>query len=289
MGNFQHVDRVVVRWPGGDAETFRGLLADRFWRIVQGTGRAMPYRRSPLPPVAEPLGGALGNSSAGARSNRSGRVTFGDDDTNTAASTSQLGRLVLLNPVPLPALQYHSLQRPDDSVSLLRGRPLLLGLWATWCAPCIDELSSWSAHHDRLTRAGLSVTVLCVDQPLEDPQQNLAKVRRVTEQLRVPFDVGTPQGNLVQFLDIAQRTFTFAQRPLPLPCSFLIDAQGRLAVVYKGPVSVDQLIEDSRLLEADDNTVLAGAVPFAGRWLEQLEPLPLRKLVLALHEAGQVR
>src|SRR5690606_32636738 len=49
LGPVEDIERVVVRWPGGDAETFRGLQADRYWSIVQGSGHAVPYQPPRLP------------------------------------------------------------------------------------------------------------------------------------------------------------------------------------------------------------------------------------------------
>jgi tetratricopeptide (TPR) repeat protein/thiol-disulfide isomerase/thioredoxin len=212
----------------------------------------------------------------------------GGSNSQFSLSAPQVGRVVLLNPVPLPELSYRTLERPQVLVPLPRGRPLLLGFWATWCAPCIDELTQWTHGYGELAGAGLNIAALCVDQPADDAKADLANVPRIVERLNVPFATGMAADNVVAFVDIAQRTFTPAQRPLPLPCSFLIDARGRLAVIYKGPVSVDQIVADCRLLEAPSHTVLAGAVPFAGKWLARPAPMPLRKLVLALYEAGQV-
>lgn len=52
-----------------------------------------------------------------------------------------------------------------------------------------------------------------------------------------------------------------------MPSSFLIDRDGRLRTLYKGPVSVDTLLHDARLLDLDRAELLANAVSFPGRWL----------------------
>lgn len=64
-------------------------------------------------------------------------------------------------PLPLPKLSATDLDgRPLDLPALLAGRPALVNLWATWCAPCIRELPSL----DRLARDhGLRVIALSVD------------------------------------------------------------------------------------------------------------------------------
>lgn len=60
---------------------------------------------------------------------------------------------------PLPALR---LQSEDGEVPLTRyadGTPLVVNLWATWCAPCVEELPSLAALQDEL---GEEVRVLAV-------------------------------------------------------------------------------------------------------------------------------
>lgn len=63
-----------------------------------------------------------------------------------------------------PALSF--MDPADEAVSLtsFTGKPLLLNLWATWCAPCVAELPTL----DRLAgKLSDKVTVLTVSQDLE--------------------------------------------------------------------------------------------------------------------------
>ncbi len=53
-----------------------------------------------------------------------------------------LGALTLLQPPrpPLPDLTLQTLQGRSVALASLRGQPLVLNLWATWCPPCRREL-----------------------------------------------------------------------------------------------------------------------------------------------------
>jgi thiol-disulfide isomerase/thioredoxin len=50
------------------------------------------------------------------------------------------------------------------TLSALRGKPLLLNFWATWCPPCIEELPLLSRFYEANFAKGWQVLGLAVDQ-----------------------------------------------------------------------------------------------------------------------------
>jgi thiol-disulfide isomerase/thioredoxin len=67
------------------------------------------------------------------------------------------------------ALWSMQFERPDGGkldMSTLRGRPLLINFWATWCVPCIRELPALQRFQREHKGQGWQVVALAVDQPV---------------------------------------------------------------------------------------------------------------------------
>lgn len=64
----------------------------------------------------------------------------------------------------------------------LRGQPLLVNFWATWCPPCVEELPLLNAFYRTHAPKGWNVLGLAVDQP--------SAVRSFLQKLPLDFPVG---------------------------------------------------------------------------------------------------
>lgn len=109
--------------------------------------------------------------------------------------------------------------KPFDFASL-RGRPVFLNLWATWCGPCVEELPAIErlASNPRLKH----LAFLAVSE--EDPQtiQGFAAAKRLT----LPV-YSTPDSPPPIFQSQA------------IPATFIIDAEGRIAAAWLGSAQWD--------------------------------------------------
>lgn len=72
----------------------------------------------------------------------------------------------------------------DVTLRQFRGQVVVLNFWATWCAPCVQELPSLVEMQRRMKSKGVTVIALSVDvdekayrQFLTDHQVNLVTVR----------------------------------------------------------------------------------------------------------------
>ena len=73
-----------------------------------------------------------------------------------------------------------SLQDSDRRVNLnqFRGQVLVLNFWATWCAPCVEELPSLMNMQDRLRGRGVIVLGVSIDVD-QDAYHRFLKQRSV--------------------------------------------------------------------------------------------------------------
>jgi thiol-disulfide isomerase/thioredoxin len=68
---------------------------------------------------------------------------------------------------PVDGFWMQQWERPEGGVvrmQALRGRPLLINFWATWCPPCVEELPLINAFYDQNKAKGWQVLGLAVDK-----------------------------------------------------------------------------------------------------------------------------
>jgi tetratricopeptide (TPR) repeat protein len=222
LGGAQGIDKVVVRWPGGGVEELRGLELDSRYRLVQGSGKAIPWRRP-------------------------GTATALAPSEQEALAPTAAARVPLVTLLGVPGVSYARFDGSGASLPVGRGeagaRPLLINVFASWCEPCAAELAEITARAEDLRRAGIDVLALATDG-LGADRSDPREAARLLERLRFPFSSGRATEGLLRMLQRLHDAHIALQRPLPLPSSFLVDRAGRLAVLYKGRVAVDTVLAD---------------------------------------------
>jgi thiol-disulfide isomerase/thioredoxin len=105
----------------------------------------------------------------------------------------------------------------DTSLAEFSGKPMLVNLWATWCAPCVKELPTL----DRLSQSKGAIQVVAVSQDMAPH----ASVVAFLEAHKIQ--------NLVAYQDSKMDLSAGLDAPV-LPTSILFDAQGREVWRYVG-------------------------------------------------------
>lgn len=76
---------------------------------------------------------------------------------------------------PFPKLDLPALDGPPLQLGDFRGRVLVLNVWATWCAPCREEMPSLQRLSDRFPSGRLAVVGLTVDEDTNLAREFLLK------------------------------------------------------------------------------------------------------------------
>jgi cytochrome c biogenesis protein CcmG/thiol:disulfide interchange protein DsbE len=102
-------------------------------------------------------------------------------------------------------------------LSKLRGRVVVLNLWATWCAPCLEELPSLLAMHKQLPE--IAVVAISLDQDdaiyrsfLVRNHVDLTTVRDATGRINTLYGtVQIPETYIIDRNGVLRRKFVSAQ------------------------------------------------------------------------------
>lgn len=103
------------------------------------------------------------------------------------------------------------------SLAQLRGKVVLVNFWATWCAPCREELPQLAALQEKLQQRGFVVLAISVD----NERENIAGfIKQNGIKLQAYWDRGK---QVAKFYD-----------PQTMPSSYLIDRNGVLRFIHSG-------------------------------------------------------
>ena len=241
------IEKLIVRWPAAGSEEFTGLTLSHHYEIRQGTGKAVPLPAITLAAMKEQP--------------PEGPSSPATNDT----------RIVMGSRPLMPTIPYTDLAGKKMELSDTNQQPLLIHLWSTSCAPCLRELSEFAMGQEPIRKAGLQMLALNIDidQQSPDRETQLQTMATVKAGTAYPFAVGLADQEALVQIDAIVQAFVMRKRPLALPTSLLLDASGRVAIIYRGAVALDQLISDATtIVGLPEAQLLSAAVPFAGRWLE---------------------
>ena len=241
MGGQDRIQQVHVKWPDGSVNEFDDVDGNQFYRLIQGENlQRVDFAAAP---------------------ELAARVL----PTSPAASTA---RTVVAPRQKASALKL--LTADGQTVDLQQSvtGPTLVNLWSETCPPCLLELSDFAEAADSFKAAGLRVMALRSPDPRDDVAKALDQLRTYQQKLNLSFPMAAATDDTMSKLTEAQNEVLQIDRPLVLPTSFLLDASGRLSVIYQGRVAPDQILADVQRLDLPESKWNDQSVPFPGRWYQ---------------------
>ena len=140
-------------------------------------------------------------------------------------------------PKPLPPLAFQTMDGQETTLEAFRGKVVVLNLWATWCAPCREEMPGLDRLQARFADQPVVVLALSVDRA--GPERVQAFLDEVgVERLHVYRD---PKAAATRALKVPG-----------LPATIFVDREGREAgrvlgiAAWDGPQAVEAV---QRLLD----------------------------------------
>jgi cytochrome c biogenesis protein CcmG/thiol:disulfide interchange protein DsbE len=126
---------------------------------------------------------------------------------------------------PAPPFTLENLQPGQPPVSLqgLRGKPVVLNFWASWCGPCRKEMPAFQATHESL---GDKVTFIGIDNK-DYRDSALEFVKKTGVRYASGFD---PAGTVASSYGV-----------IGMPVTFFISEKGKLLESRTGEMNRDEL------------------------------------------------
>lgn len=130
----------------------------------------------------------------------------------------QVGR----DAAPLLGLSLPDVNGVQQPLAQWRGKVLVVNFWATWCAPCREEMPEFVRVQDELGRNGLQFVGIAAD--------SADKIAQFAKEISLNYPA------LVGGYGAIELSGTLGNKLMALPFTVIVDRKGRIAHTQLGPL-----------------------------------------------------
>jgi Flp pilus assembly protein TadD/peroxiredoxin len=237
--------RASIRWPSGAVQELRDLPVNhRIW-VEEGSepSRMVPFKATAVP--------AYTVASAA-------EIIGHRRELDAMAASSETW---LLAPVDAPDFSLPDGGGRMQSLSSLRGKTVLLNLWAASPELCKKDWQTFNRQHRAWSAAGLQLLAVNIDSSLSEEH-----LRAIVREQHLSFPILRGSEDVAAIYNILYRLLFDRHRDLIIPTSFLISGNGEIVKVYQGPIPIngDHIEQDFRHIPRTTSDRIQKALPFPG-------------------------
>ncbi len=239
LGSTSGPVRALIRWPSGLVQELSGLPVNHLVWIEEGSG---PHRIEAFHNITtrEPL--AAGNAKT--------------PQNETLPVTVETW---LVAPIEAPDFSLPDVSGKTQTLSSLRGKPILLNFSTLQGERCRSDLIALNLRHKAWNDQGLQLLVIVMDGAAA-----AENIRILIREHPISFPILRSTEDVAAIYNILYRYIFDRHRDLELPTSFLLDINRRIVKIYQGPLNPDHVEHDLRHIPQTPAERLARAFPFPG-------------------------
>ena len=117
-----------------------------------------------------------------------------------------------------------------QNLARLKGKPVVVNFWATWCTPCVQEMPELSALQTEIATRNVQIVGIGIDSP--------SNIKEFAGKYKISYPL------YVAGMEGTELARGFGNQAGGLPYTVLLGADGKVRKTYLGKLKMDELRRD---------------------------------------------